>query len=200
MSEIFTVITAPGLEQATLAELQDIGIRNVKEHRGAVSFEGDLKELYKAHLWLRTPTRILRPLQEFSASHSRMLYDQVRRIRWEGWIKPGHTLAVDVTFYGAQAQDGQPGELRNSHFAALKIKDAIVDRMVEETGSRPSIDKDRPHSRTFSSRSLQTESRFNGALVARARLPCEWNRSSTQRNFGRCFSRFYSLEWLYSAC
>jgi len=147
MNEIFTVITAPGLEQATMAELTLMGIRQVKEHRGAVSFEGDKEALYKAHLMLRTPTRILRPMEEFAAHHSRMLYDQVRRIKWEAWLKPTHTLAVDVTFYGAQASEGQAGELRNSHFAALKIKDAIVDRMMEETGQRPNIDKERPHLR-----------------------------------------------------
>jgi putative N6-adenine-specific DNA methylase len=39
--------------------------------------------------------------------------------------------------------------LRSLDFATLKIKDAIVDRLRDETGARPSIDRARPDARVF---------------------------------------------------
>ena len=42
---------------------------------------------------------------------------------------------------------GTNDELRNSHFAALRVKDALCDRMLEVEGRRPNVDTDDPDAR-----------------------------------------------------
>jgi len=133
---------------------------------GGVHFEGDIALLYRVSLSLRTASRILRPLREFAAQNAEMLYSQTRRVRWEDFLDPSKTLAVHATMEGAAGRSEQskaePSGRRGSHrdkfaprtrgrpgihhtmFAALKIKDAIVDRLRREQGARPNVDKDRP--------------------------------------------------------
>lgn len=165
MHEYFAV-TARGVEPATAAELARIGAGNIRPVVGGVHFEGSLATLYSACLWLRTPSRILRPLREFAAQTADMLYSQTRRVRWEDYLNPTKTLAVQATIEGAAArrehakpqaagrQDrrrsgpggrGAPEQgIHHSMFAALKIKDAIVDRLRREQGARPDVDRENP--------------------------------------------------------
>ena len=42
---------------------------------------------------------------------------------------------------------GVSDEINNSHFGALKVKDAIVDQIRERTGKRPDVDKENPEIR-----------------------------------------------------
>ena len=51
---------------------------------------------------------------------------------WEEWFTSKQTLRVDVTAHRSP--------LKSLNFATLKIKDAIVDRLRDVTGDRPSID------------------------------------------------------------
>jgi putative N6-adenine-specific DNA methylase len=162
MQEYFAV-AALGIEPATAAELARLGAGNVRPVPGGVHFEADLATLYRACLWLRTPSRILRPLREFAAISADMLYSQTRRVRWEDYLNPTRTLAVQATIEGSAArrQRGKPvvpGKTRpgrgderapprgihHSMFAALKIKDAIVDRLRREQGARPNVDRENP--------------------------------------------------------
>jgi putative N6-adenine-specific DNA methylase len=59
--------TAPGLESIAAGELKSLGIRG-RQEPGGVSFGGDVAELYRANLWLRTATRVLVRLGAFHAS------------------------------------------------------------------------------------------------------------------------------------
>jgi putative N6-adenine-specific DNA methylase len=53
-------------------------------------------------------------------------------LAWEDWFTSKQTLRVDVTAHRSP--------LKSLNFATLKIKDAIVDRLRDVTGDRPSID------------------------------------------------------------
>lgn len=145
--------TAKGIEPVTAQELKQLGASNVEESFGGVYFEGDTEILYRVNLWSRTATRILVPLREFAAKTPEMLYDQVRRIKWENYLDPTRTFAVDCTIAGAKSL-GKPGRrepveplterLNHSRYAALKIKDAIVDQLRFKQGERPNVDVERP--------------------------------------------------------
>src|SRR5947209_5357083 len=113
----FFAVTAKGIEPVTAQELTHLGATRVEPGYCGVHFEGDLETVYRANLWLRTASRILMPIREFAASSQIMLYDQVRRVHWEDWLNPQTTFAV-------YAND-----------QALKIKDAIVDRLRLKYGS-----------------------------------------------------------------
>jgi putative N6-adenine-specific DNA methylase len=166
MNHPYFAVSARGIEAVTAAELEQLGAQAVRPVPGGVHFEGDLRLLYRASLWLRTASRILRPLRDFAAQTPEMLYSQTRRVRWEDFLDPSKTLAVHATIEGAASRSehakahppdrrdpprGQfaarkpaPQGINHSMFAALKVKDAIVDRLRREQGSRPNVDKDNP--------------------------------------------------------
>jgi len=165
----YFAVAARGIETVTAAELQKLGAQAVRAVSGGVHFEGDMLLLYRVSLWLRTASRILRPLRDFAAQNPEMLYSQTRRVRWEDYLDPTKTLAVHATIEGAAkraehaAGNRSGGEGRRERFrgkdsrsappkqgidhsmyAALKIKDAIVDRLRREQGERPNVDKENP--------------------------------------------------------
>ena len=170
MNHKYFAVSARGIETVTAAELEKLGAQGVRAVSGGVHFEGDMLLLYRVSLWLRTASRILRPLREFAAQNSEMLYSQTRRVRWEDYLDPTKTLAVQATIEGAAKRAehaasnpqgstaGRPERFRgkdsrsppprqgidHSMFAALKIKDAIVDRLRREQGERPNVDKENP--------------------------------------------------------
>lgn len=128
--------TLAGLEDLAVAELNEAGATNVVAGRRGVSFEGDAKVLYKVCMHSRFAVRVLRFLTSFEAANPDELYRQGARFAWEDLLAPDGTFVVDATVHS----DG----FSHSHFAALKLKDAIVDRFRGKTGQRPSIDKVRP--------------------------------------------------------
>ena len=132
----FFATAAKGLEPLVADELRALGAKNVKEARGGASFEGTPADAYRACLWLRTANRVLYPLARFPVTDAESLYAAVRRMPWEQDLSPDATLAVD--FGGGNQQ------INNTQFGAQKVKDAIVDRLRELTGRRPSVDRERP--------------------------------------------------------
>jgi 23S rRNA (guanine2445-N2)-methyltransferase / 23S rRNA (guanine2069-N7)-methyltransferase len=158
----------PGVADLTAAELRTAGATQTSEFKLGVQFEGTLETAYRACLWSRTASRILMPLSTFAAASADELYQGVKAIDWPSHLGARATLAVE--FAGTA-----PG-LTHTHFGALKTKDAIVDRMRDHTGERPSIDVERPsvrvdvrldHERVTVSLDLSGESLHRRAYRAR---------------------------------
>src|SRR5688572_23892943 len=129
----------PGVADLTAAELRAAGATQTSEFKLGVQFEGSIESAYRACLWSRTASRVLMPLATFAASNADELYQGVKQIDWPAHLGPRATLAVE--FAGSA-----PG-ITHTHFGALKTKDAIVDRMREHSGERPSIEVERPNVR-----------------------------------------------------
>jgi len=127
------------LEGLLEKELISLGAQNTKQTVAGVKFVGDLALAYHACLWSRLANRILLPLAEFSAENADALYEGIRRVKWLEHLHPDNSLIVDFA--------GVSQEINNSHFGALKVKDAIVDQIRELTGKRPNIDKENPDMR-----------------------------------------------------
>jgi len=64
------------------------------------------------------------------------VHELARGVRWHEWIAPDQSLRVDTT--------SRRSPLRSLRFAALRVKDAVCDRMRERTGSRPDVSLDAP--------------------------------------------------------
>ncbi len=124
------------VEPLLAAELRALGLAEVRETRAAVTFTGPLEAGYRACLWSRLASRVLLNLTEFPAATAEELYAGVAAVPWEGHLAPDGTLAIDVV--------GTTSGLTHTRFAAQKAKDAIVDRLRELTGERPSVDFERP--------------------------------------------------------
>jgi len=127
---------ARGLEQVLGRELLRLGIRKPRRTTGGVWFRGGWEELYRANLWLRCAERVLLKLSRFQARDPDELYRGVREIDWSRYLTAELTLAVHAGLRGAP--------FRHSGYVALKIKDAIVDRLRADLGRRPDVDRDDP--------------------------------------------------------
>ena len=132
----FFATAAKGTESLVEKELAAIGSRHIRPTVGGVHFEGGLETLYRANLWLRTANRMLMPIAEFACPTPQALYENVRNVRWRDWMTVDTTFAVDCN-----CRDSQ---ISHSHYAALKIKDAIVDQFRDAIGRRPNVDRRQP--------------------------------------------------------
>lgn len=129
--------TIMGFEQLVADELLALGAQEVELATRAVKFKGDMEMLYKANLHSRCALKILRHLTVFPARTPEELYAYVNEWPWENWMDVDQTLAVDAVVHHSN--------ITHSQFAALKIKDAIVDRFRDKMGRRPSVDVLNPH-------------------------------------------------------
>lgn len=128
-----------GFEAALADELRGMGLRQVRPLKGRVAFAGSPADAERACLWSRLASRIFVVLGRFACANAEDLYEATRSIAWERILRAGATIAVTAR--------GTNDELRNSHFAALRVKDALCDRMLEVEGRRPNVDTDDPDAR-----------------------------------------------------
>jgi 23S rRNA (guanine2445-N2)-methyltransferase / 23S rRNA (guanine2069-N7)-methyltransferase len=135
MREFFA--TCPkGLEYLLVDELKVIGASNVHEALAGAHFSGELEIGYRACLWSRLARRVLMPLAEFDAPDGDALYAGARAIDWRAHLDIATRFAVDAV--------GATSLIIHSQYAALRVKDAIVDAFREATGERPSVDTQDP--------------------------------------------------------
>jgi len=139
----FVVTCVPGLERLLSDELAEMGILEVeadgdeKHPTGALRFAGSWADAAKVLVGSRLASRLLLELREFAAVNADMLYDQVRRVKWADYMRPGRTLAVF-------AHGKSPGRDLVLSFAALKIKDAVCDEIRKHGVDRPDVDRENP--------------------------------------------------------
>ena len=127
---------AKGTEGALRDELRALRFRGVRATRGGVHFEGSIEEGWRACLSLRIAMRVLLERGTFDASSERALYDGVRALSLEDVLTPSHTLAV--------RSSASQSTLTHTQFIAQKTKDAIVDRIRDQVGHRPSVNVEDP--------------------------------------------------------
>ncbi|PIE24239.1 MAG: bifunctional 23S rRNA (guanine(2069)-N(7))-methyltransferase RlmK/23S rRNA (guanine(2445)-N(2))-methyltransferase RlmL [Neptuniibacter caesariensis] len=130
-------LTCPkGLELLLEEELHQLGITSTKQTVAGVQCEGELEEAYRICLWSRLANRVLLPVYDGEAETAEDLYQAVQQVDWLEHMRSQGTLLIDFS--------GQTRGINNTHFGALKVKDAIVDQIRDKTGARPSIDKVAP--------------------------------------------------------
>ncbi len=135
----FFATCARGTEDMLARELRAIGAKEVSASRGGASFEGSLETGYAACLWSRVASRVLLPLATVDATTAEALYDGAADMDWQDHLGPAQTFAVHAV--------GKNPELRHSRFVALKVKDALCDRIRAARGARPNVDTDNPNVR-----------------------------------------------------
>ncbi|PXW86797.1 23S rRNA m(2)G-2445 methyltransferase [Nitrosomonas sp. Nm84] len=138
MTQYQLFATTPKAMEGILAnEIQALGGKNVQQKMAGVAFQGDLAMAYTACLWLRTASRVLLLLSSFEVKSQQDLYDGIQCIDWSEHLNADDSLAVSFSSKNNAA-------INNTHFGALKVKDAIVDQMRAKFGSRPNVDTERP--------------------------------------------------------
>ena len=127
---------ARGTEALLGDELTELGAARVRLDRGGVRFLANLDEALRIALWSRIAMRLLWPLAEGEARGADGLYALAHQVPWEEHLGRDTTFAVEATL--------RDSEHRHSGFVALKIKDAVVDRLRARLGSRPDVDTRHP--------------------------------------------------------
>ncbi len=131
------VVTATrGLVDLVTAELEQLGARSVRSSPAGLRVRGPLAFAYRVCLWSRCASRVILHLRDAVLASVDDLYDLAREIPWEEHLAPSGTLVVDVSAHGEI--------VTHSRFAAQRVKDAVVDRMRDGFGTRPSVAAQRP--------------------------------------------------------
>lgn len=125
-----------GLEGVLAQELKSFGIERVRPLGGGAAFFCEAEAALRACLWSRIASRVLLVVGRANAGDADLLYAGAYDVPWEDVLAPDATMAVRA--------HGTNDELRNTRFTALKVKDAIVDRLRAKRDARPTIDTAAP--------------------------------------------------------
>ncbi len=127
---------AGGLEETGVEELTELGATDITPGYRGMYFNADAAALYRINYRTRLITRVLAPLLTFDCHSDQYLHQTAQNIEWSDFLSPDSTFAVFATV--------SDSKINHSKFAALRLKDAIVDQFRDATGERPSIDTRNP--------------------------------------------------------
>ena len=122
-----------GIEELAGQELAELGAQRVRISYRGVYFDAGKDDLYRMNYGARLTTRVLAPLVTFRCHSPDYLYRKSKEISWEDFFTADNTFAVfaNVTH----------SKIRHSQYAALRLKDAVVDSFRERFHKRPSVKK-----------------------------------------------------------
>jgi 23S rRNA G2445 N2-methylase RlmL len=124
------LVTCPkGIPPYLKQEILSLGFTALFETASSVETEGTLEDTLRLNLLVRTGHRVLFLIREFEAESPDELYEQVFRIEWEDCFRKDSYLCVTSSV--------DHPTIKDSRFANLKCKDAIVDRFYKKFGQRP---------------------------------------------------------------
>jgi 23S rRNA (guanine2445-N2)-methyltransferase len=151
MSLDLVATCALGLEEIVEAELAELGMEGVRGERGAVAFRGGWTEVWRANWRLRAANRVLVVLAAWDAADGPALAAGARALVrsagrrgepvWDGvsaaaLFDPVRTFAIRATSSASQVRDVR--------WAALNVKDGLVDGQRERFGRRASVERREP--------------------------------------------------------
>ena len=113
----------------TADEARALGLGVSQADEDSVTVSGTALDAMRLNLWLRTAHRVLIPLGNFEAKNLEHLYRHASSIPWEDLIGPDGYF----TTHGTIRND----TIRDTRVAAMRLKDAIVDRIRSVHGRRP---------------------------------------------------------------
>lgn len=125
----FNITCARGLAPFLIEELSELGHEIESERETGVTLFATLRDAYRLNLCLRTAFHVLYELATFTCRDGEELYARVNELPWERILPSFGYLTVN-------SRVSTPS-VTNSMFPSLKVKDAIVDRINDETGERP---------------------------------------------------------------
>jgi putative N6-adenine-specific DNA methylase len=138
LSEEFdiTVKTMQHLEEVLAAEMHALGIRDIRIGRRAVYCRGNLRDVYRMNLHLRTALRVLVPIFESSIRSADDIHRAAMKHDWTQYFGISQTFAIDPNV--------RSEFIRHSNYASVKLKDAIADTFRNKFGTRPNVHPESP--------------------------------------------------------
>ncbi len=127
---------ASGLEEEAEKELGWFGAKNTQRQPRGIRFQADKAALYRINYKSRLITRVLAPLISFPCTNGDELYEAASAVKWRRFLNVRETFAV--------FSNVSDSTIDNSHFASLRLKDAIADCFTRFRGKRPDVDTKNP--------------------------------------------------------
>ncbi|HEX5758159.1 MAG TPA: RNA methyltransferase, partial [Thermoanaerobaculia bacterium] len=135
-----------GVEELLAAEVAGLGAGDAAREPGAVSFRGSWEDCWRANWRLRTANRVLVAIASWDAPDGEALAAGARAVaagtaggggsELADLLHPSRSLAVRASASTSQVRDPQ--------WAALKVKDGLVDGQRRRWGRRSDVDRARP--------------------------------------------------------
>ncbi|MBS1750252.1 MAG: class I SAM-dependent RNA methyltransferase [Bacteroidetes bacterium] len=116
----------PFLEQ----EVKELGFVIEDRFVTGVHISGTVSDCIRLNLNLRCASQVLYSLKQFKASESNSIYNNLVQYPWENILPDDGYFSITSNVSNET--------INNNLYANLRVKDAIVDRMREKTGKRPS--------------------------------------------------------------
>lgn len=117
---------APYLEM----EVKELGFDVQEIFITGVRLWGNINDCIKLNLNLRCASQVLYSLKKIEASNADDIYKNLLDFPWEN-------ILPDPGYFSITSNVNNP-TMNNSMFANLRVKDAIVDRLRDKRGTRPS--------------------------------------------------------------
>ncbi|NGM84543.1 class I SAM-dependent RNA methyltransferase [Paenibacillus sp. 7124] len=123
MSKLQLIATAPmGLEAVVARELNEMGYETATEN-GRVHFSGDVIDICRCNLWLRTSDRVLINMGQFPAKTFDELFEGVKALPWQDWIPEHGEFPVEGRSHKSQ--------LSSVPAAQGIVKKAVVEKLKQ---------------------------------------------------------------------
>ncbi len=127
---------ADDIKDIAAKELKSLGAEEIDESYKGLYFNASQKVLYKVNLHSALINRVLAPIFSFDCHSENYLYTTAIDIEWEKFFSADETFAVFASTINSK--------INHSKFAALKMKDAVVDRFRKRENKRPNVDTKYP--------------------------------------------------------
>lgn len=118
------------LSPALTKEVTELGYTIVRSFQTGVELSGTVNDCIRLNLNLRCASQVMYSLKAFACNHPDELYENLVSIEWESLIEPDGYFSVTSNVFHPTIQ--------TNLFANLRVKDAVVDRMRQQSGKRPS--------------------------------------------------------------
>lgn len=123
------ITCAPSLSEWLQQEIEALGHRVRLVRKTGVEIEGTLADSMRLNLWLHTAFAVLYRLDEFECRDAEALYRAAVRLPWEDIIPADEYISI--------VSHVDNPTINNTMFPNLKLKDAIVDRIMKKEQRRP---------------------------------------------------------------
>ena len=111
-------------------EVEELGFKIEEVFITGVRIKGTINDCMRLNMSLRCASQVLYSLKQFTAADADAVYKDVYAYPWEELLITEGYFSITSNVFN--------DTINNNMFANLRVKDAIVDRMQEKTGSRPS--------------------------------------------------------------
>ncbi|UCD51247.1 MAG: class I SAM-dependent RNA methyltransferase [Phycisphaerales bacterium] len=127
---------AAGLEPLAQQELKRLGAKKIQPGFRGLYFTAEKETLYRVNYQSRLIQKIIAPLELLDCHSTKYLYKRAKAIDWTDFLSLTRTFAI--------VSNVSNSHIRHSKYAALCLKDAIVDFFTESVGKRPNVDTKDP--------------------------------------------------------